>query len=382
MRTPVREIEPKLKCSFSPFWQANPYQVLLARALSEQGIDTVCVKDGIKAILADHLSGTRRIDVVHHHWVPALTYAPRSLFYIYRNFARIERLTSSGVRLIWTVHNLYPHNSKHQSLDLYYARRLARLSSALIFHSEAARERVLQTYQVAAPATAVIFHGNFIGQYPDSISPVEARLRLGIAQDDVVFCLLGTIRENKGLKQLLEAFREVARPGVKLLIAGSVATEQVRKWLFAQQTLSSGVLVYPEFVPDEDLQIYLRAADVMAFPYTRFLTSGALVLAMSFGKPCLAPNVGMINEYTGREGAFLYEEGVVNALVDALRRAVAERSRLPSMGARNFARAQELSWPAVARETAAVYRHALQGQANVQPPEAANPPSDSRRKQA
>ncbi|WP_242482112.1 glycosyltransferase, partial [Trichormus variabilis] len=52
----------------------------------------------------------------------------------------------------------------------------------------------------------------------------------------------------------------------------------------------------PGFVPSEKLQIYLNACDVVVFPYRDILTSGAVMLAMSFGRACIAPRKGCIAE--------------------------------------------------------------------------------------
>ena len=92
------------------------------------------------------------------------------------------------------------------------------------------------------------------------------------------------------------------------------------------------------FVADEDLQVYFRAADVAVFPYRRTLNSGALMAALTFGTPVIAPAQGCLPEVVSPEFGILYdpdaEDGFAAALarIDELRtpaaRAAAARAGL------------------------------------------------------
>jgi glycosyltransferase involved in cell wall biosynthesis len=89
------------------------------------------------------------------------------------------------------------------------------------------------------------------------------------------------------------------------------------------------------------------------------LTSGAVILAMSFGRACIAPATGCIQDVLDERGAFLYDPERPGALRDAIARALGCRDRLREMGAYNLERAREWGWDRVARETAHVYDEAL-----------------------
>jgi D-inositol-3-phosphate glycosyltransferase len=51
-----------------------------------------------------------------------------------------------------------------------------------------------------------------------------------------------------------------------------------------------------EHVPDEETELYFKAADVLILPYTRIFQSGVLFLAYSFGLPVIAADVGSLKE--------------------------------------------------------------------------------------
>jgi len=54
------------------------------------------------------------------------------------------------------------------------------------------------------------------------------------------------------------------------------------------------IKVFLDFIPDNDIQIYMNAADIIVLPYLDILNSGVAILAMSFGKPVIAPRTGSI----------------------------------------------------------------------------------------
>ena len=59
-----------------------------------------------------------------------------------------------------------------------------------------------------------------------------------------------------------------------------------------------------EYIPDEETELYFKAADVLVLPYTHVFQSGVLFLGYSFGLPVIATNVGSLEEdiIEGRTG--------------------------------------------------------------------------------
>lgn len=55
-------------------------------------------------------------------------------------------------------------------------------------------------------------------------------------------------------------------------------------------------------IPDEELQLFYNAADVVVLPFKQILTSGSLVLAMSFGKAVVTPHLESLLEILPEEG--------------------------------------------------------------------------------
>ena len=100
----------------------------------------------------------------------------------------------------------------------------------------------------------------------------------------------------------------------------------------------------------------MNACDVVVLPYRRILTSGAAVLAMSFGKPCIAPRAGCVTDILDENGAIFFDPSVSGNLERALRETVDSRHRLREMGLYNLRRAAAWDWESIGRSTAAVYK--------------------------
>ena len=51
-----------------------------------------------------------------------------------------------------------------------------------------------------------------------------------------------------------------------------------------------------EYIPDEETELFFKAADVLVLPYTRIFQGGVLFLGYGFGLPVIASNVGSLRE--------------------------------------------------------------------------------------
>ena len=56
------------------------------------------------------------------------------------------------------------------------------------------------------------------------------------------------------------------------------------------------VLLRADFIPDDETEVYFKAADVLVLPYRHIYQSGVLFLGHSFGLPVLAADVGSLKD--------------------------------------------------------------------------------------
>ena len=348
-----------------PFYDNNPYQSALMENLESLGHTTI--EGGGGGTFFGTALRTWKPDVMHFHWLHPYLIGEGTKGTLRRSLpllAQLNVLRARGARLVWTAHNIQSHESHNPKLERALTRLFIKRCDAVIAHCEAAKAEVVKTFGVRPDKVWVIPCGAYLGLYPNKVSRNDARAEFGYAPDEMVFGFVGQIRPYKGVLDLVEAFEQLqqtTKQPVRLLIAGMPLTEELNNAIGERIGDNAAIRFDSGFVADERLQFYLGACDVVTFPYRDILTSGAVLLAMSYERACLAPRRGCIAEALGETGGFLYDPDAPNALLKAMQVAIEKRAELPLMGAANLARAKKCNWRYIAERTGEVYRYARSG---------------------
>jgi glycosyltransferase involved in cell wall biosynthesis len=268
-------------------------------------------------------------DYLHLHW-PSFAYRDRSAIGGLSKFLRFVALLGvtrvCGIRILWTAHNLYPHDrSKIPFLDRLGRRILVLLSFRIFAHGKSAASIVAREFPRARGKLVTIPHGNWIGYLADGCSRADARARLGIPAAQYVFLFIGLCKEYKNLESLVSCFQDGPFSDAALWIVGQFQDPEYHARVQARVARQPrGVRIEDRFVADEELQYYLRACDVVTLPYTDVLTSGTAMLAMSFGRPVVAPRLGYLHDVINDDCGHLYDpvdpEGLSRAMQSARQR--------------------------------------------------------------
>lgn len=163
-----------------------------------------------------------------------------------------------------------------------------------------------------------------------NLSLTEARKQLNIAEETHLLLFFGFIRDYKGLKHLIRAMPSISRrfDNVKLLIVGDFTNESEHDSylkLIADCGVSKQITVVNGYIPDNEVEKFFAAADVVVLPYESATQSAIAQLAYAFHKPVIATNVGGLPEVVidGKTG-FLVESGNDQQLADAVVRFFSE----------------------------------------------------------
>jgi glycosyltransferase involved in cell wall biosynthesis len=290
-------------------------------------------------------------DVVQIHWPSSLYYYPQSRLKTWRELARFTLflllLRARGAQIVWTAHNLYPHEGGRASVVHRLARRIVvAFASRVCVHGRSAAKRVVREFGVDESRLVFLEHGNWVGFYPSVISREAARERLGIPRDAYVFLFFGACRPYKNLEHLVlshQALEDDSRLWIVGRFQSSVYREAVQQAVSG--AASERIKLHDGFVPAADVQLYMNACDAVVLPYKEILTSGAVMLATSFGRPVVAPRMGTLEEVVTSDCGVLYDpespSGLTQAMRDARRRTF-DRARI-------IRRAEEFSWDRSAR---------------------------------
>lgn len=103
---------------------------------------------------------------------------------------------------------------------------------------------------------------------------------------------------------MLETFQILAKQdkNYRLIIAGEAEKRnedylnEIKRLIPSELMRDERILLKAQFIPDEDVELYLKAADVMVLPYNQIFQSGVLFLGYSFGLPVVATDVGSFKE--------------------------------------------------------------------------------------
>lgn len=369
-------VDSDLTVHFLPdYTPTNPYQERLASALRRRGV-TVRVSDGggrflpiLRAMWGRELPDVVHVHFLHQFVTSSSTRFPSlvALLLSVRTLIELVILRVFGVSIVWTAHDFVNHEQRSTVVEVAFKHVLLRFfTEEIIVHCEAAVDAVIDFYGLPAGVSermTVVPHGTFSTDYPDEVDRATARERLDLPQEGFVFTFFGSIRRYKNVPHLVETFGELDTDA-RLLVAGNPRTEAIERNVRDASASVEGVQTALEFVPAEEVQLYLNAADVVVLPFradeASMLTSGSVLLAMSFGRAVITPDIGCIAEYVGEDGGYVYDPTEGGALRRVMEDALS--ADLDASGARNDRWTAALTWDRVAEHTHAVYTNGFKGE--------------------
>ena len=287
--------------------KVNPYNALLYRNLVEvdEHKSSVTEYTHKRALL-------QKFDLLHFHW-PDGYINQRSLLktlqriLIFGLVVVASKLKST--KIVWTVHNVAPHDAQHPHLALRFMRWFIQRCDGLLFMSDESRKIFLNTYQGCADiAYAIIPHGHYRRSYPAPVTQQLAKQQLQLPADKKVLLFCGMIKPYKNIESLIRNFIQADINDYVLVIAGNPDSAQLRAQLEAFS--HPNLYQFLHFIPDNKLHVFLSAADAVILPYKAILNSGALLLALSFNKPVIAPDIGAfltLKQELGEQWIFCYQ---------------------------------------------------------------------------
>ncbi len=317
----------------------------------------------------------------------ALGYKPWRMLVWLGQLARIgfDRLLPDGALFHATEHLLLPLRSiptvltvhdlifrhlpdHHKPLNRWYLNLTmplyCRRATRIIAISRHTRDDLVASYGLPPEKIDVVYEAaapHFRPQPPEKVAAVRARYGL----PERYILSVGTIEPRKNLTRFLTVFERAYREGATegWVIVGK------RGWLYGdffarlERSPVRDAVLFPGYVPDEDLPAVYAGAQALAFPslYEGF---GLPVLeAMACGTPVLASRGSSIPE-VGGAAALYFDPLDTDGMTETLLRLLRDPTLREEMRERGLAQARRFSWSKAAAETAAVYRAVLDSAAN------------------
>lgn len=342
-------MKPKIKIGLLPFGgKENPYTNMVAEAVEQGGNTAVPLQD--TKFFPIRRACKSGVDLIHMFW-PSNFYHSSTVLGTW-----LKRIMfADGLRclkrlpLIYSADNLYPHDALSVDFEKKQIQKIVNIAGGIIVASNAAKEIFSKNYSIPKKTKFFIVpHCNYIGKYKDTITRNEARIKLGIGQQEKVMLSLGRINKYKGLSSLSKAFFTADIKDSHLLIAGSCNQPEIIEEINRNKKSSHAKMtIHSRFIPDDEIQIYMRAADCAVLSYDDIpMNPGSVILAMSFGLPVCCVNTGSVAEILGPRCLFAYQPKNLDSMVAAIHAAL-ECPDLPTRGREAYDIAVKNHSPAV-----------------------------------
>ncbi len=286
-----------------------------------------------------HTALLGRYDVFHVHWPEQLVRAknPVSSFVKKLLFrALLARFRLSKIAVVRTLHNLKPHEPGDSDEELL----LDKLDEATDVYI-----RLNPTTPMDPAKGVTILHGHYIGRYPGAVVSDSESGRL---------LYFGLIRPYKGVERLLEVFRSMDAPGLSLRVVGK-PSQELRALVEEACAADARITSRLEFVPDDVLATEIYKAEMVILPYKEMHNSGAILVALSLGRPVLAPRSPtneLLAQEVGEAWVNMYDGELTGEIVRDTLRLVRSgaRSAVPSL--------KERDWPVIGKQHHEAYLRA------------------------
>jgi len=241
-------------------------------------------------------------------------------------------------------------------------RRVYRRGTRFIVLSRAFQRLLSHEYGVDPERIHIVPGGVDLERFAVTVSPDEARRRLGWHPDRPTLLSVRRLVQRVGLEPLVDAMRLVARvvPDAQLLIAGKGPLAHPLQERINGHGLRGTVRLLG-FVPDADLPLAYAAADASVVP-TQALEGFGLVAAESLaaGTPAFVTPVGGLPDVVAPLSPDLVmADTTASAIAARLIAALRGTLNVPTADACRRYAAERFDWSVVARRIRSVYQDAL-----------------------
>ena len=228
----------------------------------------------------------KKPDILHIQWLPMIEF-----FRGERIFIILYKLLDSKLKVVLTVHNVYPHNCKQRRRGSY-KKRFQQIDSVIdsyMVHLYCSKESLKQEFGIDDSKVFVAYHGIF---KPKAIHIKES-------QNNYIKHLImyGYQNHYKGTDILLDALTRLPNEYIGKLRTTIVGRTDPKIFeCYKDKCEMLNVEWINKFVSDEELYSRIAMADIILLPYRAISQSGVLLLALSYRKPIITSDLPSFKE--------------------------------------------------------------------------------------
>jgi len=197
-----------------------------------------------------------------------------------------NRLVKDDISTVYMIHNVLPH--EQSPLDRWFAKSALSRGNAFITQTIPQKERLMKL--IPGALVQVCEHPIYSQFSINQPTKLDARRSLGLPEQGTILLFFGIVRPYKGLNIVLEALHHLKNAALEphLVIAGefweNITAYQSR---IAELGLIDQIHLVNRYIPNEEVDYYFSAADVLLAPYTGGTQSGVISLGFGYGIPMI-----------------------------------------------------------------------------------------------
>lgn len=212
----------------------------------------------------------------------------------------LEKVLGKRTKILFICHNVFPH--ERFPMDRMLTKMVLTKANYYIVQSKQDEQDLLSIKPNAIYKRTV--HPTYNAFKIQNMTQKEARKLLNLEEDEQILLFFGFVREYKGLKYLLQAIPQVSEklPKVKLLVVGDFdQNKETYLDIIKSQKIENKIEIYDGYIPDQDVEKFFAACDVVVLPYESATQSGIVQIAYGFEKPVIVTDVGGLPEVVENE---------------------------------------------------------------------------------
>jgi len=245
-----------------------------------------------------------------------------------------------GCKLVWTLHNVMPHDQPNSGLFKKVRVRFAGYCDRIRIFSDSSENRAVEELKISRDKFVVLPEGDYVEYYENEIKADQAKKELGVIGYETTLLFFGSIRPYKGLEILIDEFVKLNR-NIALIIAGQCKDLPYANSLRERISGDKRIQFVPKLIHKNEVQVYFNAADIVVLPFKKIENSGSTILAMGFGKPIVGPQKGILPFRLKNQKELLYDSDLSESL-NLL--STINKSRLEEFGALNKEELKKYKW--------------------------------------
>ena len=246
-------------------------------------------------------------DVIHLHWPEYLfKWKPPTDIELLLLEKILKNWQENGAKIVITRHNYLPHSTNPERFETLYEIVYKNVDAVIHLGAYSIKEYKIR-YDGLLPKKQVQAHipHPIFTNYPNTVTKSEARQHLNIGKDTVVMLVFGEVRKASEKNLVLEAFDAIDTKDKLLIAPGwkfSKTKEPINslKWFKVKQ--SKKYRITQEFITNQRVQHYFKAANFVFLPRIDTLNSGVPFLAAFFNTPIVGCKTGNITQVLKENG--------------------------------------------------------------------------------